>query len=70
MIPFNRDPPYEIFNVTATYSQRVTNLVICYDTDIIVTSRVIIVALVCCRCGFTAFCWVTDMCLLRLFLSG
>ena len=49
----------------------VTNVVMCYGTGIIFTTRVIIVGEVLCCCGLTSVCWVPDhLSWLRLFLSG
>ena len=40
MLPCNQDPIYDMFYFTVTQSQRVTHVVICYSTGIIVTAGV------------------------------
>ena len=71
MDPWNKDPLYEMFYVTVPQSQRVTNMIICYNTGIIVATRVMIVGSIFCRCDLTAISWVLDhLSLLCLFMSG
>ena len=70
MDPWNKDPLYEMFYVTVPQSQRVTNMIICYNTGIIVATRVMIVGSIFCRCDLTAILLVPDhLSWLRLFVS-
>ena len=60
-----------MFYFTAPWLQRFFKVVICYNTDIIVIARVIIVGSVFCWCVLTAAWWVTDhLSWLRMFLYG
>ena len=71
MPPCNRDLLYEMFYVSVPYSQKVTKVVIFYNTSIIFGSRVIIIGYVWCLCYLTAVWWVPDhLVLLWLFLLG
>ena len=70
MLPCNYYLLYDIFYVALPYSQRVTNVVICYNNGIIVATRVIMVGYICCCYYSTTVLWVPDnLNWLRLFMS-